>query len=347
MNTAAVPGNTEPGNTDPGNTVPVIAVVGPTATGKSDLGVALAARARRRGGQRRLDAALPGHGHRHREADRRRARGRAAPPARRLDVTETAAVADYQTLARDASTTARPRAGRRSSSAAPASTCEALLDELEFPGTDPASGPGSRPNSPRSVAPPCTRGWPQLDPAAAAAILPGNGRRIVRALEVIELTGRPFSATMPKPGPPRYGTVLIGLDRPAELDERVERRVERMFAGGLVDEVRGLLDVGLRDGRTASRALGYQQVLRCLEPGSSRRGGGRRPARDPALRRRQGSWFRRDPRVALAATRPVRPAGGRAGQDQGMILDGLPPRTRSRGTAPRTTSSSSRTPTGR
>src|SRR5690606_41047193 len=89
---------------------------------------------------------------------------------------------------------------------------------------------------------------------------------IVRALGVIEQTGRPCSATMPKPGPPRYGTVLIGLDRePEELDARVDTRVERMFEQGLVDEVRQLLDKGLREGRTASQALGYKQVIEALD----------------------------------------------------------------------------------
>jgi len=118
-------------------------------------------------------------------------------------------------------------------------------------------------------------------------------------LEVIALTGRPFSATLPRPGPARYGAVLLGLDTdPAALDVRVETRVDRMFAAGLVEEVRQLLPLGLREGRTASRALGYQQILAALDAGAD-------PAcaAEPTARatrrfvRRQRSWFRRDARI--------------------------------------------------
>jgi tRNA dimethylallyltransferase len=130
-------------------------------------------------------------------------------------------------------------------------------------------------------------------------LLPSNGRRIVRALEVVTLTGRPFPARLATGGPPRYDAVLLGVDRPtAELDERVARRVARMFAAGLVGETRTLLDHGLREGRTASRALGYQQVVAVLD-GS----GDLSVAAADTVRatrrfvRRQRSWFRRDRRI--------------------------------------------------
>lgn len=138
------------------------------------------------------------------------------------------------------------------------------VDHLDFPGTDPevrarleeelaAHGPG--PLHTRLAA---------ADPEAATAILPSNGRRIVRALEVIEITGRPFTANLPRHDSV-YDTVQIGVDvgRP-ELDARIADRVDRMWAAGLVDEVRALEAEGLREGRTASRALGYQQVLAAL-----------------------------------------------------------------------------------
>ena len=133
-------------------------------------------------------------------------------------------------------------------------------------------------------------------------MLPSNGRRIVRALEVVELTGRPF----PRParavgGPPRYDAVLLGVDRPtAELDERVARRVARMFAAGLVAETRALLDHGLREGRTASRALGYQQVVAALDGRPCDRGAAAADTVRATRRfvRRQRSWFRRDRRIA-------------------------------------------------
>jgi tRNA dimethylallyltransferase len=137
-----------------------------------------------------------------------------------------------------------------------------------------------------------------VDPEAAAVILPGNGRRIVRALEVVELTGRPFPARMPT-GRYAVPTVQLGLRVPREdLDRRIAERVDRMWAGGLVDEVRALDRAGLRRGRTASRALGYAQVLRLLAGECSEE-----QARADTVQatrrfaRRQESWFRRDPRI--------------------------------------------------
>jgi tRNA dimethylallyltransferase len=134
-----------------------------------------------------------------------------------------------------------------------------------------------------------------VDPAAAAAVLPSNGRRIVRALEVVELTGAPFRASLPEPRP-HYPAVVVGLDRdPAELDERIARRVDRMWGAGFVAEVAELAADGLREGPTASRALGYAQVLAQLDgastPAEARE---RTVATTRRFVRRQRSWFRRD-----------------------------------------------------
>jgi tRNA dimethylallyltransferase len=141
----------------------------------------------------------------------------------------------------------------------------------------------------------------ELDPRAADQILPTNGRRIVRALEVIELTGRPFTATMPG-FDSVYRCVQIGLDR-LDLDERVERRVHAMLDAGLVREIRGLLPFGLRDSPTAGKALGYAQLLAVMADDGTVTGDF-----DAAVEltvratrrfvRRQRSWFRRDPRIA-------------------------------------------------
>ncbi|MGB3485906.1 MAG: tRNA (adenosine(37)-N6)-dimethylallyltransferase MiaA [Mycobacterium sp.] len=140
------------------------------------------------------------------------------------------------------------------------------------------------------------------DPDAAAAILPTDGRRIVRALEVIELTGEPFAASAPTIGVPRWNTLIIGVDRETEpLDLRLQQRTDAMFDGGLVDEVRGLLGAGLRDGVTAARALGYAQVLSALDAGGD--SSAIQEARSATFIgtrryvRRQRSWFRRDHRV--------------------------------------------------
>jgi tRNA dimethylallyltransferase len=180
----------------------------------------------------------------------------------------------------------------------------AALDDLDFPGTDPELR--ARLEAELAAAGPATlhARLSQVDPEAARGILPSNGRRLVRALEVVELTGRPFAATLPAPVPV-YDAVQLGLDR-SDLDGRIGSRVDRMWAAGFVGEVRALAGRGLRDGPTASRALGYQQVLAFLDGRYDEA-----TARAETVRatrrfvRRQRSWFRRDPRVDwLDAARP-------------------------------------------
>jgi tRNA dimethylallyltransferase len=171
----------------------------------------------------------------------------------------------------------------------------AVLDELDFPGTDPAVR--TRLTEELATAGPAALHdrLAALDPAAAAAILPSNGRRVVRALEVIELTGQPFTARLPQPRA-HYPAVTIGLDRVAdELDERVARRVDAMWAAGFVDEVAALAADGLREGPTASRALGYAQVLQQFD-GALTAAEARERTVTTTRRfvRRQRSWFRRD-----------------------------------------------------
>ncbi|MFF3555952.1 tRNA (adenosine(37)-N6)-dimethylallyltransferase MiaA [Streptomyces tsukubensis] len=276
----------------------VIAVVGPTAAGKSDLGVFLA---RELGGEvvnadsmqlyRGMDIGTA----------KLTVEERGGIPHHLLDiwdVTEAANVAEYQRLAR--AEIDRLLAEGRTPVLVGGSGLyvRGAVDTLDFPGTDPAvrarlereldeSGPGAL--HARLAA---------ADPEAARVILPGNGRRIVRALEVIEITGKPFTANLPR-HESVYDTVQIGVDvgRP-ELDERIARRVDVMWDAGFVDEVRALEKQGLRDGLTASRALGYQQILAALAGECTEE-----EAREATVRttkrfaRRQDSWFRKDPRV--------------------------------------------------
>jgi tRNA dimethylallyltransferase len=175
----------------------------------------------------------------------------------------------------------------------------AILDVFEFPGTDPAVR--ARYDAALAEAGPevLHQRLAELDPAAAAGIVATNGRRIVRALEVIEITGRPFTASLPahEYADPRTVQIGVDIDRPA-LDARIAARVERMWQQGFVDEVRALADRGLREGRTANRALGYRQVLAFLdgeiteaEAKEQTISGTRRFAR------RQDSWFRKDARI--------------------------------------------------
>ncbi|GAA3312616.1 tRNA (adenosine(37)-N6)-dimethylallyltransferase MiaA [Nonomuraea dietziae] len=273
---------------------PVIAVVGPTAAGKSDLAVDLALRL---GGEcintdsmqlyRGMDIGTA-------KLSQEERRGVPHHLLDIWDVTVTASVAEYQRLVRplmDAIEVPILVGGS-------GLYVRAALDDLDFPGTDPSirarledelAGVGSGALYERLRA---------LDPKAAEAILPSNGRRIVRALEVIELTGRPFSASMPSYDA-LYPSVQIGVEVPRPvLDERIELRVRRMWEAGLVDEVRGLLPLGLAHGRTAGRALGYAQVLRFLQGEWSEEQAFEETVRATRrFARRQESWFRRDPRV--------------------------------------------------
>ncbi|RSN31007.1 tRNA (adenosine(37)-N6)-dimethylallyltransferase MiaA [Amycolatopsis sp. WAC 01416] len=276
-----------------------VAVVGPTATGKTALAVELALTL---GGEvvnadalqlyRGMDIGTA-------KATLEERRGVPHHLLDVLDVTETASVAAYQRDAR-ARVEELLDAGR-----VPILTggsglyVQAVLDDLKFPGTDPDVRARLTAEADEIGVAAMHARLSGLDPVAATAILPTNTRRIVRALEVIEITGEPFSANLPKPGPARYDTVLIGIDRePAELDARVDRRVEIMFETGLVDEVRTLLGQGLRDGLTASRALGYQQVIAAIDGDGDFQAAVEATAQ--ATRRfvrRQRSWFRRDKRI--------------------------------------------------
>ncbi|MEU0494445.1 tRNA (adenosine(37)-N6)-dimethylallyltransferase MiaA [Mycobacterium sp. NPDC006124] len=283
-----------------------VAVVGPTGTGKSDLALDLAERL---GGEivnadamqlyRGMDigtAKLP--------VDRRR--GIEHHQLDVLDVTETATVGRYQTAA-----TADVE-GILARGAVPVIVggsmlyVQSLLDEWAFPATDP----GVRARWEARLADVGVTALhaelATLDPEAAASILATDGRRIVRALEVGELTGQPFAASAPVIGDPRWDTLIVGLDWETEcLDDRLRRRTDAMFDDGLVEEVAALQRRGLREGTTASRALGYAQVLDALgqTPGDGDVDAALAEARERTFLgtrryvRRQRSWFRRDHRI--------------------------------------------------
>ncbi|WP_336081698.1 tRNA (adenosine(37)-N6)-dimethylallyltransferase MiaA [Nocardia sp. SSK8] len=277
-----------------------IAVVGPTATGKSDLALDLAERL---GGEIvNIDAMQL-----YRGMDVGTAK---LPPAQRrgiphhlldvLDVTETATVAAYQSAASAVVTDIMARGHVPVIVGGSMMYVQALLDQWDFPATDPAVRARWEALLAEGGVTAVHAALRAADPVAAATILPTDGRRMVRALEVVELTGKPFAASAPTIGEPRWNTRILGVDREtAALDARIETRTALMFDTGLVEEVRALLGAGLRAGQTARRAIGYAQVLAHLD-GEYDLAHARERTLIGTRRyvRRQRSWFRRDPRVS-------------------------------------------------
>jgi tRNA dimethylallyltransferase len=214
------------------------------------------------------------------------------------DPSHAVTVAEVQAEARSAVADIRARGGMPIVVGGSGLYVSAVLDDLRFPGTDPQVRARWESQLVELGPERLHARLAQVDPAAAEAILPTNGRRIVRALEVIELTGEPFVARLPEPTEV-LPAVRVGLDIPRDaLDVRIEQRVDRMWELGFVDEVRELASRGLAGTPTASRALGYQQVLAYLE-GHITEAQARQETVDATRRfaRRQQRWFRRDPRI--------------------------------------------------
>lgn len=284
------------------STTPIVAVVGATASGKTGLSLEIG------------EALTPGGGEivntdamaLYRGMDIGTAKPDAAQRARLphhlidvLDVREPATVAAFQQWARTVIAGIRARGRSPVLVGGSALYTRAVLDRFDFPGTDVAIRLGLESEVDRLGVPALHARLAQVDPESAGRIGPDNARRIVRALEVFELTGRPFSASLPQLEYVEPATVQIGvdLDRPT-LHARIEARVRAMFESGFVAEVEGLLTNGLEGGRTASRAIGYGEVAAHLR--------GERSL-DQAIEqtviatrrfaRRQDSWFRKDPRV--------------------------------------------------
>jgi len=280
----------------------VIAVVGPTAAGKSELALRLALEI---GGEiinadsMQLYAGMDIGTAKLSPAQRR------GVPHHLLDiwdVRQAASVATYQRLAREAIADIHARGRVPVLAGGSGLYLRAAVDNLEYPGTDPAVRDRLEAELATAGAGALHARLAALDPVAATAILPSNGRRIVRALEVIEVVGRPFAAVLPQ-YESRYAVVQLGLRVGRdELDQRIAERTARMWRAGLVDEVAALERAGLREGRTASRALGYAQVLRFLA-GEYDEDEARAQTILATRRfaRRQEAWFRRDPRVSWLA----------------------------------------------
>jgi tRNA dimethylallyltransferase len=217
-----------------------------------------------------------------------------------LDVNQDSTVAWYQSAARAAISDIH---GRGKSAIVVGGTglyIKSILDELNFPDTDPIVREALEKELESIGLNALFERLEKLDPAAAIAIDKANSRRVIRALEVIEITGKPFTANLPREASTRYPDAAqfgLVMDR-EKLNERISARVDRMWDEGFVSEVENLLGLGIRQARTAQLALGYSQIIAYLEGKMSQdeaREDTKRATRQYA--RRQETWFSRDNRI--------------------------------------------------
>ncbi|WP_062203089.1 tRNA (adenosine(37)-N6)-dimethylallyltransferase MiaA [Demequina salsinemoris] len=316
---------------DTASAPPVIAIVGATATGKSAVSVALAHLLSARGTPAEIINGDAMQFYRGMDIGT----AKIADPEREgvphheldwLDVTEDASVARFQERARADIDAIHARGGRAIVVGGSGLYLRALLDVFEFPATDPAlrahlearaeaEGPGT-----------LHRELAALDPDGARALDPRNARRVVRALEVVTLTGVPFGTSLPRH---RYAipAVQVGLELVYDvLDPRIEERVTRMWEGGLVEETERLVAAGLRDGTTARRAVGYAETLRHLDGELDESATRDLIAQHTRrLARRQRRWFNPDPRVGWVPAPTDGADAERAARDALEIVEGRGP----------------------
>lgn len=284
----------------------LVAVVGPTAAGKSDLALDLAEGL---GGPDAVEIINADSMQVYRGMDIGTAK---LPMSLRrgiehhlLDVwpvTHPVTVSDFQSLGRQIVRDIHARGKTAMLVGGSGLYVKSVIDDLQFPGTDERIRATLETELDQSGSAVLHARLAQLDPEAAARIPAANGRRVVRALEVIELTGKPFTATLPNAaegGLEHFSAIQVGVDRAvAALADRIEMRVELMWRAGLVDEVRGLMAEGIEQGRTARRALGYGQALAFLHGELTEQQAIEQTVTSTRrFARRQRSWFRRDPRI--------------------------------------------------
>lgn len=278
----------------------LIFVVGATATGKSELALQIA---------ERLEGEIVNADSMQLYRGMDIGTAKLAPIDRRgishhlidvLDVTQDASVADYQNWARKTIDDLLNLGKAVVVVGGTGLYIKSILDELNFPDTNPSVRARLSEEAERIGGDAMHERLGKLDPAAAAAIPKENIRRVVRALEVIEITGKPFTANLPREGATYYPDAMqfgLVMDRD-DLKERIDKRVDLMWEAGFVDEVRSLMDKGITSGKTARAALGYSQIIEFLEgriSESEAREETKRATR--AYARRQETWFSRDERI--------------------------------------------------
>ena len=276
---------------------PVIAVVGPTGSGKSDLAVELALaldgeviNADAMQFYRGMDIGTA----KVTEAEQRGVRHHLLDI---LDVTQEASVSDFQQQARDAVADIHRRGKRAILAGGSGLYVRAALDVLDFPGTDPEIRARLEQENAEAGTAALLERLRAVDPVSAGRL--GDARRIIRALEVFELTGRPFSSFMPN-REYHQPAIQVGLEVDREqLRDRLAVRVHRMVERGLLDEVERLDAQGLRRGKTAPRALGYAQFLKVLDGETDvAQAAEETIVATRQFARRQLTWFRADPRIS-------------------------------------------------
>lgn len=282
----------------------LIAVVGPTGTGKSDLGLALVDQIIASGGKaeivntdsmqfyRGMDIGTAKlslqqrHGITHHLIDW-------------LDITDESSAAEYQSVARPLILDLQQRGITPILVGGSMLYIAALLNTFEFPARDAELRSKLEADLELHGPHEMHRRLKAIDPVAASRIIPANGRRSVRAIEIVTLTGEPFAAALPDEIQSWQPVLEIGVNGPREdLVQRLEKRVHKMWELGLVEEARALIPAGIRNGKTSSRAIGYAQALAQIDGVMTQ---------DEAIAdtvrltqkyaRRQMSWFRRDNRI--------------------------------------------------
>lgn len=291
-------GNVMPG--EGGRAARVVSIVGPTASGKTGLGIAIARRLAERGERAEIVNADAYQMYRGMDIGTAKptAEEQAAVPHHLIDIIDpddTMTVARFQQLARRTIAELQSRGIRPILVGGSGLYARAAIDDISFPGTDPKIRERLERREREEGAGVLFEELRVKDPQAAARMDPRNPRRTIRALEVIELTGRPYSATLPRY---RYvvASVQIGLDLDrADLDRRIDIRTAQMREAGFLDEARRLRP---HMGLTASRALGYQQMFDLLDGLWDERDAWADVAqKTKRLARKQMGWFGRDPRI--------------------------------------------------
>lgn len=221
-----------------------------------------------------------------------------------LSVKEDSTVAWYQEIARRTIDEVHQRGNHALIVGGTGLYIKAILDDLNFPDTDPVIRARLEMQAIELGSDALFAKLQELDPAAALAIDRANTRRIVRALEVIEITGKPFTANLPREDSSRYpDAIQCGLVMEREhLRERIDARVDRMWDAGFVSEVDSLIEAGILEGSTAQRALGYSQIIAMRASTineAEAKEETKRSSRQYA--RRQETWFSRDARIQWVA----------------------------------------------